>query len=387
MHGYGMFFEYATPTDILFGRQALVKALPRIINCGKHAFFVHGKDASRCKQLVDTLHKNGVAVTPFTVSSEPDIDLIEKARNKAKDSRCDYVIAMGGGSVVDTAKAVAALITNNEPILNYLEVVGQGSPLTHAPVSCIVIPTTAGTGSEVTRNAVIQVPDKRVKVSLRSPLMYPDLAVIEPSLMMTLPLESTLFSGWDAIVQLIESYLTRKANPICDALSLQGLQYAIPAINALEKNLNDYEARSHMALAALYSGITLTNAGLGAVHGLAGPLGGYYRQRVPHGAICARLLPEVLQSHLLHSSEDSNLVQRLQVVINLLSGSEKMDQKEALVDLKDRICDRIPNLGIWGVLERDLPVIAEQSKTSSSMRGNPVVLETEELVSILKQAL
>jgi alcohol dehydrogenase class IV len=387
MHDYGMFFEYATPTDILFGRQALVKALPRIINCGKHAFFVHGKDASRCKQLVDALHKNGVAVTPFSVSGEPDVDLVEKARNKAKDSRCDYVIAMGGGSVVDTAKAVAALITNNEPILNYLEVVGQGNPLTHAPVPCIVIPTTAGTGSEVTRNAVIKVPDRRVKVSLRSPLMYPDFAVVEPSLMMTLPLESTLFSGWDAIVQLIESYLTRNTNPICDALCIQGLQYAIPAINKLEQDLNDYEARSHMSLAALYSGITLTNAGLGAVHGLAGPLGGYYRQRVPHGAICARLLPEVLQSHLLHSSEDPHLAQRLQVVIGLISNSENMDQQEVLVDLKNRICSKIPDLGMWGVVERDLHIIAEQSKSSSSMRGNPVDLKIDELVALLKQAL
>ncbi|MBN2069286.1 MAG: iron-containing alcohol dehydrogenase [Opitutales bacterium] len=380
-----MCFEFATPTDIFFGVQALQKALPRIRNCGKHAFLVHGKDASRSQPIVDALHHAGVGVTHFHVIGEPDLAQIEKAREKALTARCDYVIGMGGGSVLDTAKAVAAMLTNREPLLRYLE--GNGAPLSlvHVPATLIAIPTTAGTGSEVTRNAVIAVPEKRVKVSLRSPLMYPDLAVVDPSLMLSLPLQPTLYSGWDAITQLIESYLTLKANPITDAMCVDGLRRALSALPKLMDDLECLPARSEMALAALYSGIALGNAGLGAVHGIAGPLGGFYNMHSPHGAICARLLPAVFASHVSHAASVPGLFERLQVLASLMLDSPEASPAAAGEWLLQRIdAAEIPRLAFWGLNEADFSEIAQRSLNASSMQGNPVRLTESQIVTLLQ---
>ena len=232
----------------------------------------------------------------FHVSGEPTVEVIEAGLEQARDHHSELVISLGGGSVIDAGKAIAALLTNPGQIYDYLEVVGKGKPLTNPSVPYIAIPTTAGTGSEVTRNAVITVADQRVKVSLRSPSMLPRLAIVDPELAFGLPPEITAFTGLDALTQLIEPFLSNAANPMTDALCREGMRYAARSLRQAHDHGDDPEAREGMALASLFGGLALANAKLGAVHGFAGPIGGMFP--APHGAICARLLPLVVEGNL-----------------------------------------------------------------------------------------
>ena len=206
------------------------------------------------------------------------------------------VIGLGGGSVMDTGKAIAALVTNPGDMFDYLEVIGKGQPLVHAPLPYLAIPTTAGTGAEVTRNAVLESPEQNVKVSLRSPLMLPRLALVDPELTYNLPPEITASSGLDALTQLIEPFVSVKANPMTDAICREGMQHAARSLRRAYENGADEEAREGMSLASLFGGLALANAALGAAHGFAGPLGGMLH--APHGVLCARFLPLVMEANL-----------------------------------------------------------------------------------------
>jgi alcohol dehydrogenase class IV len=243
--------------------------------------------------LIRGIDDLGAEVTSFSVRGEPTAALADQGARLALAAGCEAVVGLGGGSVLDAAKAIASLMTNGGEALDYLELVGRGRTIESPSAPLLAIPTTAGTGSEVTRNAVLSVPEKRVKVSMRSPLMLPAIALVDPELTLSLPLELTASTGLDALTQLIEAYITPRATPMTDAWALEGIARSAGALAPALRNGTNLEARENLALASLLGGFALANAGLGAVHGIAAPLGGL--RPVPHGVACALLLPHVLE--------------------------------------------------------------------------------------------
>jgi alcohol dehydrogenase class IV len=307
----------------------------------------------------------------------------------AGDYDCDSVIGLGGGSVMDAGKAIAALATNPGDISDYLEVIGKGNALPNAPLRYIAIPTTAGTGTEATRNAVIESPEQQVKVSLRSPLMLPWLAVVDPELTYTMPPQLTASTGLDALTQLIEPFVSVKANPITDAICREGMRrVALSLVRACE-NGSDQTAREGMSLASLLGGMALANAGLGAVHGFAGPLGGMLH--APHGAICARLLPLVMDVNIRalkgHQPEHPTLA-RYAEIAQILTGDRNANALEAVgwVSYLVRKLE-IPAFSDYGMRESEIPEAVAKTIKSSSYKGNPIALTEAELKGILERAL
>ncbi len=290
---------------------------------------------------------------------------------------------------MDGAKAIAALATNPGSPLDYLEVVGSGKPLTRPCAPCICIPTTAGTGCEVTRNSVLVSPEHRVKVSLRSPRMLPTLAVVDPELTYSLPPEITASTGMDALTQLIEPFVCNRTNPLTDAICRDGIRRAARWLRPAYMDGSNAEARENMALASLFGGLALANAGLGAVHGMAAPLGGMFP--VPHGVVGACLLPPVMEANLkaLNAcSGNSNAIARYDEVAFLLTGNPTARAEDGVAWIRELSSDlSIPHLSSFGITATDLPGIAGQAQKSSSMKGNPVELSLEELVGVLEAAL
>jgi alcohol dehydrogenase class IV len=290
---------------------------------------------------------------------------------------------------LDGAKAVAALMMNPGDPLDYLEVVGRGNPLTHPSAPCICIPTTAGTGCEVTRNAVLASPEQRVKVSLRSPRMLPLLAVIDPDLSRSLPRSITASTGMDALTQLVEPFVCNAANPLIDAICREGIRRAALWLGPACDDGSNTEARENMALASLFGGLALTNAGLGAVHGLAAPLGGMFP--IPHGNVCARLLPFVMDANLKALNarhKESPALQRYEEIASLLTGRSSAGAREGAEWVSSMCSDlSVPGLATFGLTAHDLPSVVEKAQKSSSMKGNPIQLTAEELTDILKSAL
>lgn len=292
---------------------------------------------------------------------------------------------MGGGSVLDTAKAVAALLTHDGPLTDYLEIVGKGLPLQNDPAPCVAVPTTAGTGAEVTCNAVVASPTHRVKVSMRSPRMLPRLAVVDPELTLTLPPKVTAATGMDALTQLIEAYVSRKANPVTDALCREGLNRCARSLLHACQEGTDIHARTNMSLASLLSGLALDNGGLGAVHGIAGPLGGW--MDVPHGVACGRLLLPVFTANVrrLQSESPSHpYLPRFEEITRILTGNPHAGLAAGMAWL-DRLVRQldIPPLARFGLKESDLPGIAANALKASSMKGNPIELGEKDVIDIL----
>src|SRR5882672_4367100 len=292
-----MRFEFATATRIIFGAGTLREVGPLAREFGNRALVVTGRDPSRAKQLTAFLGDDGITSVTLAVPGEPEIETVQNGAALAKQEDCDFVVSFGGGSALDSGKAIAAMLTNNGNVLDFLEVIGQGKSLTKPSAPFIAIPTTAGTGSEVTRNAVLASPQHRVKVSLRSPFMLPKIALIDPELTYDLPPSITASTGLDALTQLIEPYVSSRANPMTDAICVEGMRRAARSLRvAFETGSRAFAEREDMAVASLFGGMALANAGLGAVHGLAGPIGGMFP--APHGAICAVLLPHVMAANL-----------------------------------------------------------------------------------------
>jgi len=258
-------FEFKTAARLVFGAGTAERIAMETAQLGRHALLVTGGAASRTAKVRQDLTARDIACTVYQVPREPDLELVSVGAQVARDKTCDVVIGIGGGSVMDAAKAIAALMTNQRPLLDYLEVIGKARPLDREPIPCIAVPTTAGTGSEVTRNAVIRSPQHRVKVSLRSPGMLPDLAVVDPELTLSLPPELTAATGFDALTQLIEAFVSIRANPITDGFCREGLARCARALKTAYHQGDNLAARTDMAIASLFSG-------LGAVHGIAGPL-------------------------------------------------------------------------------------------------------------------
>ena len=281
-----MRFEFATATRIVFGEGAAA-TLPELVRSfGARPFVVTGSSRERASWLVSALSAEVLAVP-----GEPTVDLVRDGARRARKAACDVVVALGGGSAINAGKAIACIATNGGEPLEFLEVVGKGRVLSAAPLPFIAAPTTAGTGSEVTRNAVLASAEHGVKASLRSPMMLPRVALVDPELTYSLPSAATASTGLDALTQLIEPYVSARANPLADALCVEGIGRAAGALGRVYRDGMDRQARRDMALASLFGGLALANAGLGVVHGFAAPLGGQWN--VPHGALCAALLPSM----------------------------------------------------------------------------------------------
>lgn len=379
-------FEFATAARIVFG-DGCARELPALAReCGRRAFVVVGGNPARLQPLLDALTRQQVPITLFSVRGEPTVSLAAQGAEQARAADCDFVMGIGGGSALDAAKAIAALATNRGDISDYLEVIGKAQPLTTAPLPVIAVPTTAGTGAEVTRNAVLHSPEHHVKVSLRNPLMLPRVALIDPELTFELPPPLTASTGMDALTQLIEPFVSKRANPITDTLCREGIPRVARSLRRAFENGRDAAARGDMALASLFGGLALANAGLGAVHGFAAPIGGMYPAR--HGAVCAALLPHVIEANVTVARERNVpvVLNRYEEVARLLIGTADI---AAAVDWIRALCGDlgISRLSAFGIRKENLPAIAKKASLSSSMKPNPVEFSEPQLAAILECAL
>jgi alcohol dehydrogenase class IV len=325
----------------------------------------------------------------FPVASEPSISLVRQGVEVFRGAGCDLVIAIGGGSAIDAGKAIAAAAANPGDLLDYLEVIGKGRPLDRAPWPFIAVPTTAGTGSEVTRNAVLGSPDHGVKVSLRSPLMLPQVAIVDPVLTLGLPSAITASTGLDALTQLIEPYVSSRANPFTDGLCLDGIRYASASLPRAYGDGSDRDARTGMAYASLLGGLALANAGLGVVHGFAAPIGGMFD--APHGAVCAALLPAGMRANIAALRErdpQNGALERYREIARILTKDPEAipeDGAEWVGALTAKLA--IPSLASYGIRDRDVPELAAKASRANSMKANPIVLTTAELTATIGNSL
>lgn len=384
-----MQFEFATATRIVFGDGSVREVAPAAKQLGRQALLVTGRAHERSERLLAELKTAGVACGTFATDGEPTVESVRRGVEHARSEQCDVVIAFGGGSAIDAGKAIAALLTNPGELMDYLEVVGGGKPLQNPAAPLLTVPTTAGTGSEVTRNAVLGVTARRVKVSLRSALMLPRLAVVDPELTLGLPPAITARTGLDALTQLIEAYVSIRANPLTDGFCVEGIRCAARSLRRAFHQGHDLEARRDMSLAALLSGLALANAGLGVVHGFAGPLGG--RFPAPHGAVCAAILPHGMEINLRAlraRAPQSQALRRYGEVARILTGRPDAPAEEGIRWARETCRElEIPPLSAYGMSEQDVPALIAEAAKASSMKGNPLVLQAEELREVLLRSL
>ena len=384
-----MQFEFATSTRIIFGPGKLREAGTIAKSTSKRPLVVTGKNVQRAEPLLKLLRENNVERSVFSVSGEPKIQTVRDGVGLAKSEKCDWVIGIGGGSVIDAGKAIAAMMQNDGDVLDYLEIIGQGKTLTKPSARFLAIPTTSGTGSEVTRNAVLASPEHKLKVSLRSAYMIPHIALIDPELTYDLPSNVTASTGLDALTQLIEPYVCLRANAMTDAVCVEGIRRVARSFRtAMENGINE-EAREDMAVASLFGGMALANAGLGAVHGFAGPIGGMFS--APHGEICAILLPEVTEINvqaLRERDKHNHAIHRYDRVARFLGGNEPSTVEAGIDWIRQLVNDfKIPRLSAHGIKSEHIPEIVKHAKNASSMKANPIVLTDEELAEILQRAM
>jgi alcohol dehydrogenase class IV len=384
-----MQFEFSTATQIIFGAGKAREIGAFAQTLGRRAMVVTGRSPERADIILEQLSEQRIGSIIFSVPGEPTTDIALVGAQKAREAACDWVIGIGGGSVIDAGKVIAALITNKGNLLDYLEVIGKGKPIEKMPAPYVAVPTTAGTGAEVTRNSVLESPEHRVKVSMRSPLMLPRWAVVDPELTYTMPPPITASTGLDAFTQLLEAFVSNKANPLTDGICREGLRLAASALVRVFEDGGDTKAREAMSLASLFGGLALANAKLGAVHGIAGPLGGMFK--APHGAICGRLLPFVMEMNIkalqMREPESPSLT-RYREVAQIVTGKKVAAPSDGINWVRN-ICSRLklPPLSEYKITEADFPLLVEKAQVASSMNGNPVQLIEKELVKILQQAL
>ncbi|MGD9100388.1 MAG: iron-containing alcohol dehydrogenase [Anaerolineae bacterium] len=384
-----MRFEFATATRIIFGTGTLREIGPLAAEMGRRALVVTGREAARAEPLLEALSAEGIGSAIFAVQGEPTTEIVQQGVEQAREAACDLIVGFGGGSAVDAGKAIAALLTNGGDVLDYLEVIGQGKALTQPPAPYIAIPTTAGTGAEVTRNAVLASPQHRVKVSLRSALMLPRLALVDPQLTYNLPPQITASTGLDALAQVVEPFVSHQANPLTDALCREGIRRAARSLRRVYEQGDDPAAREDMALASLLGGLALANAKLGVVHGFAGVLGGMFP--APHGAICGRLLPYAMSVNvqaLKERAPESAALRRYDEVAQILSGDKDASASEGVTWVQ-ALCQvlQTPPLSAYGVTRGDFSTLVQKTAVASSTRGNPIELTPDEMEDILARAI
>lgn len=384
-----MQFEFATAARIVFGAGKSAGAGAAASRLGKRALLVSGVNPAHSLSVSESLREAAILAATERVSGEPTVPWLREAAARALAEECDVVVACGGGSTIDGGKAIAAMLANSGDPLDYLEVIGKGQPLPNRPVPFLAIPTTAGTGAEVTRNAVLGSPEHGVKASLRSPWMLPSLAIVDPTLSLGLPPFLSASTGLDALTQLIEPLVCAKANPLTDAFCREGIPLVARSLRRVCQTPTDLDARTDMALASLLSGLALANAGLGAVHGFAAPIGG--RFPAPHGAACAALLPHAMRANLdalRRRRPDSPALERYREAATLLTGNRAARAEDGL-EWVEALCRdlEIPPLAHWGVTVEDAPALAAQAAESNSMKANPILLTPAELEALLLAAV
>jgi alcohol dehydrogenase class IV len=382
-------FQFATATKIVFGAGALAE-LPRLVQgLGTRAWLVLGQAQRHGPMARSLLEGAGLSVETARVAGEPTVEDVVAIVAAARAGRAELIVGVGGGSVLDAAKAVAALLANPGDPHDYLEVVGKGQPLARPSLPFVAVPTTAGTGAEVTKNAVLASSAHGVKVSLRGDTLLPKLAQVDPELTLGLPPGLTATTGLDALTQVLEPFVSCQNNPLTDALSREGLLRGARSLRRAFHDGSDLGARTDMALVSLLGGLCLANAKLGAVHGFAGPIGG--RFPAPHGAVCARLLPVVVARNIaaLRSRDAGGVyLARYDEVARILTGRASASADDAAPWLRELVDElEVPPLARYGVTRAAVPELVTNAQRSSSMQGNPIVLTRDELTATLEAAL
>jgi alcohol dehydrogenase class IV len=378
--------EFYTPGKIIFGSGGLSQVGAEAKRLGNKALVVLGRSAMRKSGALDRLtyllrEKNLEYIIYENIPSDPTVEIVDKGANLAKKGKCNLTIALGGGSVLDTGKAISAMVTNEGSVADYQEIEGKGRKFQYKTIPFIAIPTTSGTGSEATSNAVITNTELSLKKSIRDPWLIPEVALVDPELTLFLPPHITATCGGDALTQCIESYLGKKSQEISDALALHAIGLIGKSLVKAVKEGKNLKARKDMAMAALLSGLCLSNSGLGAVHALSHPLGVYYK--IPHGLSCTVLLPYVMEFNLsVVTKKMTKIAQSLGENISLLS------EKEASQRAVDKIKEIFSQVGIksnlseWGIKEEDFSKIIKGSK-GGSLNNNPRETSDEDLFELL----
>jgi alcohol dehydrogenase len=381
---------------VIFGAGAVSRLFDEISALGDHVLLVTGAGSFRSKpewaQLLEQLDGAGMACVDIAIAGEPTVDEIDGHVSALQATPVDIVVAIGGGSVLDAGKAIAGLVPSGRSVMDFLEGVGLGLPFEGPVLRLIAVPTTAGTGSEVTKNAVLSSKDADhpFKKSFRDSRLIPELAIVDPALLSSCSYQGIAAQGMDAFTQLIEAYVSGGSNPLTDALSWSGLQAFqrgfLPALTG------DANGQSLMAYAALMSGIALAQAGLGAVHGLASPLGA--RFPVSHGVVCGTLVGETTRVNiaaLIDRGESETALAKYANVGRLLAQNDSMSRGDALATLLSKLEEWIASLPLSrlsevGVTEADLDIIIAECR-GSSMRTNPIELTDDEIREILTSRL
>ncbi len=388
-------FIFARIPEIHFGPGKL-SLLPKLIRhkdsrvllVTGSASFLH---STHFEALTCVLKKNDIDYFHTAVSGEPSPSFVDQTVEHYRDERLDWVISIGGGSAVDAGKAISAMLPQNGSVTAYLEGM-ETKKHDGRKIPFIAVPTSSGTGAEATKNAVLSdIGQQGFKSSLRHDQFVPDIALIDPELMLSCPPDVTAACSLDALTQLLEAYVSTKASPMTDALALSGLEHASAGlIPAFEHGANDIAARSHMAYAALLSGMALANAGLGVVHGFAGPIGGYFE--IPHGVVCGTLLGEATRITINALFEDPEKNQAaLKKYANagvLLSGKSSVSLRldcDLLVETLEKWIEitHIPRLGNYGITRQDFSKIIDRTTSKNS----PTPLHREQMEAILEARL
>jgi len=379
-------FEFATAGRIVAGAGRAAELPGVLAGLGSRVLVCTGANPARHENLLAGV---GLPAVVFPVAGEPTTELARAGAAAAREHGADVIAAIGGGSVIDLGKAVAMLLANGGDPLDYLEVVGSGQKITQLAAPCVAVPTTAGTGAEVTANAVLAVPGHRLKASLRSPLMIPRVALVDPELTVSCPPPVTAASGLDALTQCLEPFVSVRATPLTDGLAREGLRRAATGLRAAHADGGDLAARTDMAMCALLGGMALANAKLGAVHGLAGVIGG--TADVPHGMACAALLTPVIEANvrtLRSAAPGSSVLDRYAEAAQLLTGKPGASVEDGLAWIGETVSLLgVPGLAAFGLGPGQADDIAAKAATSSSMQGNPVPLSHDELKAVVLQAL
>jgi alcohol dehydrogenase class IV len=381
-----MKFELFLPGRIIFERGSRSQIGDIASSIGNRAFLLYAKNHPLVPEIRDRLQGIGLDLLAYPVSGEPDLESVSKIVTEGKNHDSDLVISIGGGSVIDTGKVVSAMLRNSGQISDYIEIVGMNLPLQNKPAPFIAVPTTAGTGSEVTKNAVLVIPAKKIKVSMRSNMMIPQIAIIDPELTVSMPRPVTASTGMDAIIQLIEPFVSIKANHFVDGLCREAIPLGANSLAQSVADGSNLQAREDMCFTSLCGGIALANAGLGAVHGFAGIIGGM--KTVPHGMICASLLAGTLRVNieaLKKRQPGSPSTKKFKELAIILTGNTNAGIFDS-VGWTERACMEIgiKRLSELGIDEKQYPEICEKAALSSSMKGNPILLEKEEMLQILE---
>ncbi|MDF2152389.1 iron-containing alcohol dehydrogenase [Vibrio sp. CAU 1672] len=378
-------FQFMTATRIIFGEGALRSSLSVINQYGYSVLLVTGQDIQRAAPIINYLKAQNMRYQHVSISGEPYITMVEETAIIGRKFQPDMVIAIGGGSVIDMGKALAAIIPNQGNVYDYVEVVGRNVPLKTKPIHFIAIPTTASTGSEVTRNAVLKSGQDQVKVSLRSPDMLADVAIVDPTLTYGMDQYTSGRGAMDAFTHLMEAYVCGDPNPLTDMVCEEGLRRLSASVIAGCKQDN-HKARVDLSFAALLGGMAITNAKLGAAHGLASALGG--KLEAPHSVITARLAPHVMQENINAAKRAgrNDVLSRYRKLAQLVTGRTNANEQDGVLWVKmtlDKL--ELPQLGKFGVCRTPFEKVADDALKSVAIKGNPLPLTQERLIHILRQ--